>query len=88
MRKFLHLVGLRQERISLPNLGKSSPTGINAYRKSFRLIDNIRFSKKDSLDDSLASKSPTAIREELTFNVRDARNSKQGKNLLMMRRNS
>lgn len=88
MRKFLHLVGLRQERISLPNLGKSSPTVINAYRKSFRLIDNIRFSKKDSLDYSLASKSPTAIREELTFNVRDARNSKQGKNLLMMRRNS
>ena len=48
----------------------------------------LRFSKKeDSLDDSLTS--PTAIREEqLTFNVRDARNISQAKNVLQMRRNS
>jgi hypothetical protein len=52
-------------------------------------IGNLRFSKKDSLDDSLASKSPTAIREELTFNVRDARDcSNHGKNLMMMRRDT
>ena len=88
MRMLLHLFGLRQKRISLLYQGKLSPTGINACRKSFRFNDKIRLSKKDSLDDSLASKSPTGIREELTFNVRDARSSNQGKNLLMMRRNS
>ena len=81
-------LGQISKRINLANLEGKNYVTLTPCRKLSLKIGNIKFSKKDSLDDSLASKSPTAIREELTFNVRDARNIGQGKNLMIMRRNT